>query len=76
MRLNNMKIPDISESSYIKRTFPIMYAQEDFTYRGYFYLKNDEISVYHHNYLTLVKWMKENKINTNTVLFVKNTPCL
>jgi len=69
-------IRDISEKSYNKRTFPTMYAQEDFTAGSKLYLKDDEFDTYHFNYGNVVKLIKENKINTQTVIFIKNAALL
>jgi len=69
-------IRDISEKSYHKRTFPTMYAQEDFVCKSVLYIKNDEFSTYHYNYSRVLQLIKENKINISTVLQVKNAPLL
>lgn len=67
---------DISEKSYRNRTFPLLYAQKDFTKRSYIFIKDDEFDTYHFDYGTVVELMKLNLINTHKKIFISNAPLL
>ena len=72
----NKTIRDISENSYDNRTFPILYAQEDFTKISVLYLKDDEVNPYRFNYSNLVIMMKANLVNTQIKTSISNAPLL
>lgn len=68
---------DISEKAYMKRKFPLLYAQEDFSFRNRdLYLKNEEFNTYYYNYSTVIKLIREGKIHTNKATNLKNAPLL
>ena len=69
-------IQDISIQSYNKRTFPVLYAQEDFCKGALLYEKNREFPPYCYNYDTVIALIKQNKLNTQKVLFMKNAPLI
>ena len=69
-------VPDISRESYDKRTFPTLYAQEDFTEGYCLYIKDDEISPYNVNYDTVVDMMRFNLVNSQRKIFMDNAPML
>lgn len=68
-------IPDISERSYNNRTFPVLYAQEDFNVYSYspLFIKDDEFSTYHYNYSTIVRLCKEGKLNLMKKILMKQS---
>ena len=69
-------IPDISEKSYDNRSFPILYAQDDFTENNYFFAKDNEVSPYYFSYIRLVRMMKSNLVNIQIRINMGNAPML
>lgn len=67
-------IPDISRESYDKKTFPDLYAQEDFNAIGILYVKDEIINVYQYDYSIVMEYIKKNLLNTQKKIFIQNAP--
>jgi len=65
-------IPDISQQSFERKTFPKLYLQRTFVIGRKEYLKNEEFDTLSYQYPTILNLLKENILNTQIVLGVQN----